>query len=107
MIYLSSPYTHPNPEVVQIRYHKTLEALAYLLNEGMMVFSPIAHCHEAAVRFKLPTDFNFWARYNEHMVGICEELWVLRLEGWELSIGVQNEINMALNLKKEVAYIDG
>jgi hypothetical protein len=55
----------------------------------------------------LPTDWPFWRRIDEHFIGLSEKLVVARMEGWEASHGVTDEIEIAKALGKPVEYIDG
>ena len=93
MIYLASPYSHHDPEMMHARYLWVEEACARLFNRGLFVFSPIIHCHEMSRRHKLKNDFAFWRKYNEHMIGKADALAILTLNGWEDSKGVQGEID--------------
>lgn len=97
-IYLASPYTDDDPEVVLSRYEATRAFTANALEEGFHVYSPIVHCHELAHYHSLPKDFEFWKSYNLAMLTAASHLWVLALEGWQESKGVQMEIITALEL---------
>ena len=66
MIYLASPYSHPDPAVRERRFRAACSAAAFLLQAGHAVFSPIAHGHVLA-EHGLPTDWSFWQRFDrEH-----------------------------------------
>jgi hypothetical protein len=103
MIYLASPYTHPNPAVREQRFDAACAVAAMLLREGHLVFSPIAHSHPLT-RFGLPLEWDFWERYDRHHLERCESVLVLMLDGWEESRGVQAEIALAQSLGKPVWY---
>jgi len=103
MLYLASPYSHPNPAVRDERYHAACTAVAKLLREGHAVFSPIIHSHPL-VSHGLPTDWSFWERQDLAHLQRCDELVVLMLDGWEQSVGVQAEIQHAAELGKPVWY---
>jgi len=106
MIYIASPYTHADPHEIEYRYEKTLEATAMLFEQGHHAFSPIVHCHPVAKVHGFRGDYAFWSAYNLHMLSFADELWVLQLDGWNKSIGVQEEIIHALKLGKPVIYFD-
>jgi len=97
-IYLASPYTHPNPDIMQERYEHAARVTAEMLNRRQYVYSPIVHCHELACRHDLPRDINFWRDYNTAMLRLAGQLKVLKLEGWEQSVGVQFEMDLAKRL---------
>lgn len=95
MIYLASPYSHPDPAIREVRYDAAVEACALIAGFGLHVFSPIVHWHEAAKRYKLPTDAEFWRGYNKSMQSMCRTTGILRLTGWQESKGMQFEVNKA------------
>lgn len=94
-IYLASPYTDKLATVMALRYKQVAESTAHLLRREIHVYSPIVHCHEIAVRHNLPKGFDFWQRYNKTMLEASGALWILQLEGWSESKGVQWEISHA------------
>lgn len=97
LIYLASPYTHPDQETVYRRYRVACAAAAILMEEGHTVFSPIAHSHAIAdflpdaVRF----DHDHWMRQDLAILALCDEMHVLPLPGWGQSRGVAAEIAFA------------
>ena len=105
MIYLASPYSHPDQAVERQRFDAVCQAAAALMRRGLAVFSPIAHSH-AIARFGLPTDWAFWQRYDRAFLAWCDELWVLTLPGWEQSAGVRAEMEIAREMGKPVRLID-
>ena len=105
MIYLASPYSHKNKAVEELRYMCTERVVARLLESGLMIYSPIVHCHHLATNHDLPRDQLFWNRYNHHMVGLADELWVLELGGWDKSVGVAGEIAEAERIDIPVKYL--
>jgi nucleoside 2-deoxyribosyltransferase len=104
MIYLASPYSHPDPAVRERRFRAACSAAAFLLQAGHAVFSPIAHGHVLA-EHGLPTDWSFWQRYDHEHLERCDEVIVLMLNGWEESAGVRAEIRRAHELGKTVCYL--
>ena len=101
MIYLASPYSHPDPAIREQRYHAACRATAALLRIGHTVFSPIVHSHPLA-SLGLPTDWKFWARFDRDHLERCDEVWVLTLDGWRESVGVREEIRIARQLGRPV-----
>lgn len=106
MIYLASPYSHPDPNVRQQRFEQVCLAASVLMRHGWLVFSPIAHSHPIALAGGLPTNFEFWQRWNRANLERCEKLLVLTLDGWEYSVGVAGEIAIARALQKPVGYLN-
>jgi len=105
MIYLAAPYSATDPAVEQQRYDAVCRAAAALMRRGMEIFSPISHSHGIA-RYGLPTDWAFWQRYDRAFLAWCDELWVLKLSGWESSVGVRAEMAIAKEMGKPVRLID-
>ena len=104
MIYLASPYSHPDPAVRQARFVAVCGRAAELMREGLNVFSPIAHSHPL-VEHGAPTDWEAWKRVDMEMIGFCSHLYVLRIDGWQESVGVQAEIAEAERLGKKVLFV--
>lgn len=105
LIYLASPYSNSDPAVRLARFHAVCREAARLMARGRLVFSPIAHTHPIAEAGQLPLGWPFWERYDRRMIGACDELHVLRLDGWRTSVGVQAEIAIAAELGKPVHYL--
>ena len=100
MIYLAAPYSaHP-----EYTWWYTLKRTAQLIQEGRVVFSPITHSHEMAIRFDLPGDFEFWAKQDKVFIDRCKEILVIAMPGWETSVGVEAEIKYALSIGKKVTF---
>ena len=55
--------------------------------------------------FGLPSDFDYWEAYDTLIIGRCDKLIVLMMNGWEESKGVQAEIIIARKLKKPIEYM--
>ena len=106
IIYLASPYSDPDPHVRVQRYYSAMECTAALLNRGAIVYSPIVHFHELAIRHSLPTDAAWWQRQNEGMLSLVEALYVLAIPDWKTSLGVQAEIKWAFNNGKKLTIVN-
>jgi Domain of unknown function (DUF1937) len=104
MIYLASPYSHPDPLVREARFDAACRATAKLVRAGRVVVSPIVHGHPL-VRFGLPTDWGFLQRFDVEHLRRCDEVVVLQIDGWRESEGVQAELAEAAALGKRVRYI--
>lgn len=110
MIFISSPYSHPDPWVREDRYYQVGTFSAHLEISGLTVYSPIAMWHTLAREHKMPSGAIFWRRHNHHMLTKADALYVLKLTGWEDSIGVADEIRFFHTLHgSDVAihYFDG
>jgi len=104
MIYLASPYSHPDAAVRETRFRDACRAAAKLMRLGHVVFSPIAHGH-CICEHGLPTDWRFWEPFDRSQLERCDEVVVLMLDGWRESVGVQAEIQIADEVGKPVRYL--
>lgn len=94
-IYLASPYTHKDPQIMHDRYIAAESAMAQMLLRGEPVYCPIAMTHWAAARHNFPKESRWWRYHNYAMLKSANELRVLMMDGWTTSEGVQDEINFA------------
>ena len=106
LIFVSSPYTHKDKEVVNKRYEDVSKYAGKLVSEGQTAFSPITYGHVLCSFQDMPTDFEFWQDFCISFLSKCETLHVLKLEGWEESVGVEAEIAYAVENNIEVIYVD-
>lgn len=106
MIYLASPYSDPNPTVMEGRFDAVCRKAGELMSQGLVVYSPIAHCHPIAIRVGLPRDWAFWKQFDREMLEGASAFWILRLPGWETSAGIRGEREIASELGVPVQEID-
>lgn len=104
MIYLASPYSHPNPAVREQRFRTACRLAAAFARAGVVVFSPIVHSHPL-VEHGLPTGWAFWQRWDRAYLERCDEVVVLMLDGWKESVGVQAEMRVARELGKPIRFL--
>lgn len=95
MIYLASSYSHPNEQVRVMRYGQALGVVAHLFAIDAPVFSPIVYTHNIALCAGLTVGFSRWAPFDLDMLDGCSDLWVLMLDGWQYSEGIQVELRHA------------
>jgi hypothetical protein len=99
--YLAGPYT--GDEDNNFKLHANI--FQQLLKQGRIIFSPIVHCHNLAVEFDLPKDFNYWKNYSMAMLGPAMKLIVICGSRWQDSKETQAEIKMAETLGIEIEYL--
>ena len=104
MIYMCSPFTHPDPAVREQRFEAACRAAAELIRQGRTTYSPIAHTYTIC-RYGLPLDWRFWQRHDRRFLEVCDEVVVLMLDGWCESVGVHAEIAIARELGKPVTFL--
>jgi hypothetical protein len=95
--------------VVNDRFNQTEEFTANALASDHHLYSPIASMHWMAEKYNLPTDAAFWESYNNNMLSLAKQMWVLTLPGWETSKGVTQEIEffLSINERKNLWYVEG
>lgn len=104
IIYVASPYSSPDPAVVQKRFEAARDFVTKNISGAAVLFSPIVYCHELAKAAQLPTDAAFWFEFNFRMLKACDKVLVLKLDGWEQSVGVASEIAYARSHAKQIEY---
>lgn len=119
MIYLASPYTHPDPKVREERVRVTAIHAADMMRLGRHVFAPIVHGHEitrhwAAVHpehLRVADEVDLERAHHGWWMAQCmaflrhaSELVVLQIPGWMESAGVKIETRLARELGIHVRY---
>ena len=101
--YLAAPYSHPDPAVVEERIQITSKVAARITtgyDGDITVFAPTVYTSQLAKSGANPPDG--WYTFTLRFLTFCDELVVLKLDGWEDSTGIQLEIATANALKKPV-----
>ena len=106
LIYLATPYSHHSHAVMLARFEQACRIAGRLMEQGMIVFSPIAHTHSIAVHCGLPRGWIYWQRYDRVMIGAATKVLVVKMEGWEESKGIAGEIAIANELGIPVEYME-
>lgn len=104
-LYLATPFSHKDRHVMLERFNVVNKVAAKLMANGYIVYSPISHTHPISEAGSLPTDWEFWKEQDSPFLEWCDELWVLVVNGWRDSVGVQAEIEEARELNKPVRFI--
>lgn len=105
LIYLASPYSHPDLNVRKERFRIANQVAGRLLNAGHFVFSPISMSHPVAMDASLPGDWQFWKAFDTAMLARCQKVVVIDIEGTSTSVGVQAEIAIAKDFGIPVEYL--
>jgi len=103
--YLAIPYSHEDVLIRKYRFEIANKIAAALTREGRIIFSPISHCHPLT-DYGLPDSWEYWKKYAYEFLKVVKKLIVIKLNGWEKSIGVQGEIKIANELGVTIEYID-
>jgi hypothetical protein len=92
MIYLASPYSHPEPATRQRRFEAVCKVAADLMREDYVVFCPIAHSHPIEIHGGIQGGWDLWALQDLPLLNLATELHVACFPGWEQSEGVTAEL---------------
>ena len=106
LYYLATPYSHSDKNVMDNRFRMACDITAFLLRNGLNVFSPIAHSHPIAVLHELPTGFEFWRKYDEGFLSRCTDIIIVKAHGWLNSVGMKHEIQYAIDHGLFMHYMD-
>lgn len=104
--YLATPYSHKDVSVMDFRAEVSDVICADLMNQGRLIYAPISSCHHIAKKYGLPRDWQFWQRLDKEFVKACKKLIIIKLEGWEISTGLNAELELAKEYGLEIEYID-
>lgn len=104
LIYIASPYSHESSDIMRDRFEAVCDYAGRLMQMGHVVYSPIAHSHPIAMRVGLPTDWDYWKTFDHAMITRSTSLMVFQLPGWNESVGVTAEIQMAQALGIPIDY---
>lgn len=92
MIFLTSPLTHPNPEVFARRVLETRHACAILAERGEHFVSPVLMGEAYGDLLQIDVDHAWWMARCLPLLEVCTAVHVLPLPGWSESRGVRLEI---------------
>ena len=108
ILYLAGPYTHPDPEVREARYHIITSVAAEIVARGRIVFSPLTMTHPIDKLLSKNTETlgsDYWVRFDESFMEFCSEMAVLMLNGWDKSSGVAREIKYFRERGRPIYYL--
>lgn len=111
LYYLASPYAHRDPAMMITRYKAAIDAVAELMLNDLVVFSPIVHNHHVNVSLHKVDEsqgsrWDYWKRFDLAMLDRCDAVIVLMIDGWRESVGVAAEVKHAEEQGKPVYYYD-
>ncbi len=104
LIYLASPFSHPDPEIERRRYEAVLAKATELTAAGHLVFCPIVHSYPMH-KLGLKGNYETYKEFDERMIEACDVLKVFCLSGWDLSTGITAEVHCAGMLGRPISYI--
>lgn len=94
LVYLASPYRDPDLKLRAKRCAAAHYVAAQLFIQNYNVFSPLTH-NELLISLAPDVAKERWLEFDMTILAHCKKLFVLKLDGWEKSYGVQKEIAFA------------
>ena len=96
LAYVASPYSHRDPGVMQWRTNQAAAFSTWLIKRGLCYpLSPIQKWGPYAEVLSLPTDASSWTACNRAYFDACAMMYLLKLDGWRESVGVEMELHWA------------
>jgi hypothetical protein len=106
LTYLASPY-RKYPHGLPLAARHVAKIAGRLMIQGIGVFSPIAHSHMLAIYGGiLPTANEIWVEFDKRFMLMCDALVVAKMDGWEQSDGIKEEIEFFKEVGKPIFYLD-
>ncbi len=105
LVYLASPYSHKDRNIRMLRLGQACEYAASQIGLGRKLYSPIAANYPIAEHMG-GSCWETWKEYDLFMLAMSSKLEVLKLDGWEDSVGVQAEIAFAQEKGIPIVYVD-
>lgn len=107
MIYVASPYSHPDPLVMEERYQQAQQWVGENAPKfAELLYSPIVYWHPIAVLHNLPRDAFYWQQVNEDTMRAASSMILLELPDYQSSVGVNLELVLAEELGLQVKRVD-
>lgn len=103
--YLATPYSKYHAGIEQAFRDACREAWL-LIKAGVPVFSPIAHTHPIAMSCGVdPLDHSIWLPADQAMMDAASGIIVCKMDGWEHSFGIAEELKVFKAANKPVIYM--
>jgi hypothetical protein len=85
------------------RFRDACKCAAAMMERDEDVFSPVAHSHSVAVHGNLNgVDHDFWMKRDMPFMAMCDRMYILEIEGWADSKGVDEEIRIFAKAGKPI-----
>src|ERR1035437_4803224 len=106
LVYLATPYSK-YPAGIDAAFIAACKVAAYFIRNGIKTYSPIAHTHPIAIHGRIdPWDHSIWLPFDRTMMELADAIVVAELPSWEISKGIEHEVNFFIDRSKPVFYYD-
>lgn len=107
IIYVASPFTHDDESIKEYRKQINEKVCSHLIKNGFCAISPIAYgCMLIDKHWLINDDFTYWELFCLTLLKKSDMMYIVRLDGWDKSIGVLSEIDFALKNSIPIMFID-
>jgi len=79
-------------------------ATIHLIRLGYNVFAPLIYT--VPLESRVDGTYEKWLKFNLAILSRCDELWVLKIPGWEVSKSISEDIACAKEHYIPVRYVD-
>jgi len=108
-IYVATPYsTNADAALMLQRANDTAWYVGNLMHKHREYFfySPVVYFRQIALECDLPHTREFWWGVNKYALDRANEIWVLKMDGWDESDGVKEEIEYARSINLPIKFIN-
>lgn len=111
LLYTGAPYTAidengaEDKELVNARMDEFMRCNAALTSLGFKTVTPL-YAHYLRSYAKIPGNWAYWGEYSELLLKRCDALVIVMIDGWDTSIGVLGEIEIAKRSGINIYCID-
>ena len=107
LVYLATPYRKYPRGLEMAFYDATMISGILTYRFGVKLFCPITHGHPMTKIACLPADdHKFWMEQDRPFMERSDALVVARMEGWDKSEGVAEEISFFRSWNRPVFHLD-
>ena len=106
LCYLATPYTRFDGGH-ESAFIEACQISARLMKMGVNLFCPIAMSHPIIIHGGINAiDHDFWMEFNTPMLEVANTLVVAQMDGWDVSRGIECEIDFFKIAGKPILYLD-
>ena len=93
--YVTSPYSHAEKWIQQKRFLQAAVATGWLIQNGVIAYSPIAHSHPINEACHMEMTAEDWYKFDLHFIDRACGIVVICMRGFEESTGIDIECRHA------------